>query len=324
MTQGIYLLKNNKNKKVYVGQSVNIEQRYKEHIAMLERGKHHAYKLQRFYNQNKHLKSFQLKYEIIEVVDNRNYLNAREAHYISVFDSHQNGYNSMGINGERMHTKKRETQNRRFEEVSQNQKIFDDYINKYGNSIIQRRRKYAPTFLYRVNKCIEYFIRNYNPEFYVLEINQYRGTVDATVYGIYSKYFEMYTYSTKHRAIIMDVEKQKMKYKSNYIPEYIPLGSKLSDNEKCRRRLTWFMKRFYMLDNEIIKHNTIKYVNNKYSIPFKVISKIVGYEGDKFKHHVIDDVHLTGDNSITELAKELGIKISRGCMQITIREGDIY
>lgn len=322
--QGIYALRNNKNDKVYVGQSLNIDQRFKEHMGMLKRGNHHAYKLQRFYNQNKSLKSFEISYEVLEEVVDSTYLNARESHYIGILNSHHGGYNSMGINGERTHTKKREMQNKKFEKIGRNQKIFDNYIAKYGNSIIQTRRDYSPTFLYRVNKSIEYFIKNYNTDFYVAEIRQYKSRIDMTVYGIYREYFKMYSYSTKYRCVLMDIERQKIQYKSKYIPEYVPLGSKFNTNEKCRRKLTWFMKRLYMLDEEIIKHNTLKYVNDRYSIPFKIIRDIVGYEGKNFKAHVVDDIYLTGDRSISELARELEIEIPRGCMQINIKGDDCY
>ena len=50
MTCGIYMIKNKRNDKVYIGKSKNIEQRWKEHINMLNNHKHHCYKLQEDWN----------------------------------------------------------------------------------------------------------------------------------------------------------------------------------------------------------------------------------------------------------------------------------
>lgn len=46
---GIYIIKNIKNNKVYVGQSQNVYNRREQHFAALEKGKHPNKKLQRDY-----------------------------------------------------------------------------------------------------------------------------------------------------------------------------------------------------------------------------------------------------------------------------------
>ena len=55
---GIYALWFEKSSMVYIGQSTNIEQRYKEHISSLKNNKHTNYKVQNEYN----------KYGIFELV----------------------------------------------------------------------------------------------------------------------------------------------------------------------------------------------------------------------------------------------------------------
>lgn len=315
MTQGIYKLTNDINDKVYIGQSRDIEQRFKEHMYGLKGNKHHAYKLQRFYNLNKNAKSFNIHYEILEIVENHIYMNAREFHYIEKYDSHINGYNSRGEKGSPVQTKKKEQQNKKADKINTNQLIFNKFIEKYGNNIALTRNNYSPTFLYRVNKAIEYFIKNYRLDTHTMQLEQYKDIVTLRVYGIYTKYYKVYTYSAKHNCIMLDQERQRMIYKSKYIEDIIPPDSKLSDNNKCSRKLIWFMKRFHRLDADIIQHNTIKYVKNKYSIPFKVISKYVGYEGKKFRPHVID-----GNDEVYKIAKKLDIDIPNGCMQIVIKD----
>lgn len=49
---GIYMIRNKENGKVYIGQSVDIEKRWKDHRWLLRHGKHHSPHLQRAYNQN--------------------------------------------------------------------------------------------------------------------------------------------------------------------------------------------------------------------------------------------------------------------------------
>ena len=86
---GIYKIENKVNSKVYIGQSIDIENRWKCHISYLSRGIHN----------NKHLQSAWDKYgkenfvfSVIEECDIEN-LNKREIYWINNFDSYKNGYN---------------------------------------------------------------------------------------------------------------------------------------------------------------------------------------------------------------------------------------
>lgn len=87
MTIGIYLLKFQGTNKVYVGQSVNIEYRYKKHIQALKRGTAN-YKLQEAY------KIYGIP-ELITLCDNLNIdeLNSNEELAFNIFDSINNGFN---------------------------------------------------------------------------------------------------------------------------------------------------------------------------------------------------------------------------------------
>lgn len=87
--KGIYYIKNLKNNKIYIGQSLNIERRIKRHIRELKNEYHH----------NKHLqKSFKkygidnFEFNVLEITDN---LNEREMYWIKYYNSINplNGYN---------------------------------------------------------------------------------------------------------------------------------------------------------------------------------------------------------------------------------------
>lgn len=95
MLSGIYKIKNVINNKSYIGSSININNRIKQHKESLLKGKHHSIKLQRSYDKYG-VNNF--KFEIIEEVPNENLID-REQHYINLFDSYNNGYNSVGYAG---------------------------------------------------------------------------------------------------------------------------------------------------------------------------------------------------------------------------------
>lgn len=86
---GIYKIENTVNGKVYIGKSINIEQRWNEHVTMLNKDRHHSIKLQRAWN--KYGKD-NFKFTVIEEC-NREDLNIKESKFINEFDSIKNGYN---------------------------------------------------------------------------------------------------------------------------------------------------------------------------------------------------------------------------------------
>lgn len=51
MESGIYIIQNTNDGKVYIGQSVNINRRLKDHIRLLKLGKHKNTYLQRAYDK---------------------------------------------------------------------------------------------------------------------------------------------------------------------------------------------------------------------------------------------------------------------------------
>lgn len=88
MTIGIYKLEFNNTDKVYIGQSTDIERRYKEHLNDLFLNKGHG-KLQEAYNLYGDPKL------VILEVSNIDDLNTLENGYISKYDSYANGFNTL-------------------------------------------------------------------------------------------------------------------------------------------------------------------------------------------------------------------------------------
>lgn len=86
---GIYAIKNNANNKLYIGQSIDIEERRKAHFEALRSGRHYNRYLQNSFNKHgEHNFSF----EILEETQN---LDEREKYWISYYDtcSKVKGYN---------------------------------------------------------------------------------------------------------------------------------------------------------------------------------------------------------------------------------------
>jgi len=87
MSCGIYKITNNINNKVYIGQSINIEQRWKNHKHFeKERENYPLYKAFQKYGINN------FSFEIIEECEPEE-LNEKEEYWINYYDSYDNGYN---------------------------------------------------------------------------------------------------------------------------------------------------------------------------------------------------------------------------------------
>lgn len=88
--QGIYKITYIKTGKVYVGSSININNRWNTHKGKLKQNKHHSKGLQNVYNK---YGLEVLKFEILEEVLDKTKLVEREQHWINELDSYYNGFN---------------------------------------------------------------------------------------------------------------------------------------------------------------------------------------------------------------------------------------
>lgn len=89
--KNIYMIKNNINKKIYIGQtSKTIEERFKQHI--IDSKKEKCLKRDLYIDINKYgVDKFDIY--LLEIC-NDNISNEREIYYISIYDSFRNGYNN--------------------------------------------------------------------------------------------------------------------------------------------------------------------------------------------------------------------------------------
>lgn len=90
--QGIYIIKNKVNDKVYVGQSVDINRRWYQHCYSAENESANDHNSKLHYAMKKLGKS-NFYYEILEVVKPKELLNDREIYWIDYYNSFKNGYN---------------------------------------------------------------------------------------------------------------------------------------------------------------------------------------------------------------------------------------
>ena len=96
---GIYCIENRVNHKKYVGQSINIFKRWKQHTWELNKEKHHNSHLQNAWNKYGYNK---FSFYILEICDRKS-LNEREKFWVSkldTFGSHGYNQNSGGDNAE--------------------------------------------------------------------------------------------------------------------------------------------------------------------------------------------------------------------------------
>ncbi len=90
---GVYQIKNIENGKVYIGSSVDIQKRWREHRSHLSNNDHHSLHLQRAWNK---YGEENFEFEVIEYVEIFEELRIREQHYMDLTKCYQrkNGYNT--------------------------------------------------------------------------------------------------------------------------------------------------------------------------------------------------------------------------------------
>lgn len=92
---GVYIIKNIKNGKVYVGSTNNLDRRLREHKKYLDNNKHHSYKLQKSYNK---YGSDSFEFTIIQYCLNETLIE-NEQYWINKFNSYKDGYNCTKLAG---------------------------------------------------------------------------------------------------------------------------------------------------------------------------------------------------------------------------------
>ena len=95
--KGIYMLRNNKNDYKYIGESLDLVNRYLTHLEQLKNGTHDNYKLQNDFNK---YGADSFEFNILLTIDDRIDILASKAlqlifedKYITRYDTINNGYN---------------------------------------------------------------------------------------------------------------------------------------------------------------------------------------------------------------------------------------
>lgn len=306
VVQGIYKLHNSINDSVYIGQSTDIETRFKTHMYELKSNKHHSYKLQEFYNKHKTKKSFYVGYHVIETVKNTKHLDYREKHYIEIYNSHDKGFNAIGLNGSRTHTKDYVKQEKKIKTLITETNEYNRLMLKYGENV--SKDDYSDTAMNKVNLAIKYFAKNYSMDSYVATVRQYRSEIRLTVDHIHSRRRSVYLYNKQYNTFIASGYFYNMK-----TPSDTPRSSKFSNASKSKRRYVWLMKRLSLLDESVTCYSTVKYAKDYYSIPIKKIKSVIGYDGDNFKKDILD-------SEIYEITNKLGMVYDRGKLTLRVNE----
>lgn len=96
MASGIYEIRNVKNGRVYIGSTIDFDQRWAQHRQDLSKGIHHSVKLQRAW---KKYGAEAFKFAILEHVHNREMLFKIEQMWLNAENCAQNGYNVASMAG---------------------------------------------------------------------------------------------------------------------------------------------------------------------------------------------------------------------------------
>lgn len=131
---GIYIIKNSKNGKVYIGQSVDVEYRICNHFSKLRCNRHDNEHMQRAYNKNPSAFSWELLCECDETE-----LDEKEIQYIQEYKStdRKHGYNR-SYGGQKEHRATDETK-RKMSESKKGKKFTAEHCAKIGIANTKRK-----------------------------------------------------------------------------------------------------------------------------------------------------------------------------------------
>lgn len=105
---GIYKITNNKNEKVYIGQSQNMYERWKQHRTALKNGNHPNKEMQKDWSKS----SRGFRWDVVEYCSLEK-LNEREKYWIDKYNSIEEGYNQGWVPFKRKNENKK-TKTRRY------------------------------------------------------------------------------------------------------------------------------------------------------------------------------------------------------------------
>lgn len=240
---GIYLIKNTKNSKVYIGSAVNLRLRLQRHYYELSKNIHSNVHLQRSFNKNG---KNAFKVQILEMYSSIQYkeLLSIEEYYIHKFDAIKNGYNQMlnnssffkQLNKQKKHIQKNRTKN------SKKVLAFDRFTGKltYEFESITRASIFFNTSTSNISRCckghfnyIKGFVfcykddydanREYKfPEHWAKNkkmSQEHKVNLTKKIQKIRGK--KVYQYSLEKNLVTVYNSRREAELKNNFKPEYL-------------------------------------------------------------------------------------------------------
>lgn len=127
------MIKNDKNNKIYIGSSVNIEERWKTHRKQLKKGNHHSTHLQRSWNK---YGEDNFTFSVIEYIEDINALLEKEQYWLDKYKSYEYnvGYNECRVAGSRLGCKFSDETKKLLSEIRKGFKHKDETKIKISNS----------------------------------------------------------------------------------------------------------------------------------------------------------------------------------------------
>lgn len=124
---GIYAITNTVNGKKYIGSAVNLKFRWVKHLVELRSSTHHSQKLQSSWK--KHGESA-FQFSVLEYVDDRAKLLAREQFWLDGFQPHLTGYNMIPTAGSHLGVKRSDESKARMRLAQAGKKLSPEQIER--------------------------------------------------------------------------------------------------------------------------------------------------------------------------------------------------
>jgi group I intron endonuclease len=207
-TSGVYAIKNSKNKKVYVGSSVNMKKRINDHFRELKQDKHHSSKLQRAYNRAEDKSIFVPT--VLELVVDRSDLYSREQYWIDKYDAFNVGYNCSALADNPNYTitydKKKKSESKCAVAYEKFWSVYDAAKVKMGHTLLSRIRNkhYKFPAINAMSSLLDYLMVLYASANYIFYIGYRNNSLYMDVYASDGDRFVEYGWKNESPYIVSE------------------------------------------------------------------------------------------------------------------------